>query len=78
RLLEALERRGHAAIERVSLAPADESSWREGSLPAALAEARIHPGWSAIGGRFEPDAERSAAIAALSGAVHVARPANSE
>ena len=74
RLLEALERRGHAAVERVSLAPTDESSWRVGTLPGALAEARIHPEWSAIGTGFEASAERSATIAELSGAIHVGRP----
>ena len=74
RLLEALERRGHAAVERVSLAPTDESSWRDGTLPGALAEARIHPEWSAIGTGFEASAERSATIAELSGAIHVGRP----
>ena len=73
RLLEALERRGHAAVERVSLPPPDESSWRAGVLPEALAEARIHPGWSAMAGSFEPDAERSAAIIALSREVQIGR-----
>ncbi len=69
RLLQALERRGHAAMGRLALPPVDESAWREGSLPGALAEARIRPAWSTLSEAFEPDEARAAALAELSQSV---------
>ncbi|MDR6710425.1 small GTP-binding protein [Pseudomonas hunanensis] len=47
-LVQALERRGHAAQDSIRLAPADEKSWREGKLPEALGRARAHPQWSSL------------------------------
>jgi len=70
RLLEALERRGHAAMTRVALPPLDESAWREGDLPPVLAQARIHPQWSSLSARYDADEERAAAIEELARSVH--------
>ena len=56
-LIEALERRGHAAREPLRLdLPADDA-WRKGPLPDALKEARSRPEWSALGKHYE-DSDR--------------------
>ncbi len=56
-LIEALERRGHAAREPLRLdVPADDA-WRKGPLPDALKEARSRPEWSALGKHYE-DSDR--------------------
>ncbi|AIR89055.1 GTPase/DUF3482 domain-containing protein [Pseudomonas cremoricolorata] len=47
-LLLALERRGHAAMGSIQLAPPEERTWREGKLPHALHKARAHPQWSSL------------------------------
>ena len=47
-LLEALERRGHAAWQPLRLDTPQAGSWREGRLPAVLDKARAHPEWSAL------------------------------
>ncbi|WP_137819270.1 GTPase/DUF3482 domain-containing protein [Pseudomonas sp. 2FG] len=47
-LLQALEARGHAAVEAISLATPQDTSWREGKLPDALNRARAHPEWSSL------------------------------
>ncbi len=65
RLLEVLERRGHAATSRLVLPALSQDSWREAPLPPALDEARIHPHWSSLSAQFEPDEDRMAAIAEL-------------
>lgn len=72
RLLHALERRGHAAITPIELPPPDESSWREGRLPGALAQARIHPEWAAPTAGGDADEEREATIAELAGYIETA------
>ena len=62
-LIEALERRGHAASAPIALPRAEQ--WRSGALPAALQEARSRPQWSALAPGFEDDARRKQQIAAL-------------
>ncbi|MCB1889953.1 MAG: GTPase/DUF3482 domain-containing protein [Rhodocyclaceae bacterium] len=69
-LLEALERRGHAATTRLELpAAAAPEGWRDAPLPPALAEARIHPHWSSLSARYTPDEDRMAAAAELARAI---------
>ena len=64
-LIEALERRGHAARDPVHLnKPADEA-WRSGRLPEALIEARSRPAWSALNKGHEDDERRKRTVAEL-------------
>ncbi|MEE1921687.1 GTPase/DUF3482 domain-containing protein [Pseudomonas sp. 148P] len=65
-LLQALDSRGHAAINRINLDTPPDQSWREGKLPAALNKARAHPQWSSLnpGARLS-QAERLEQIEAL-------------
>ncbi|OAE57815.1 DUF3482 domain-containing protein [Achromobacter mucicolens] len=56
-LIEALERRGHAAREPLRLDLPNDETWRKGPLPEALKEARSRPEWSALGKHYE-DSDR--------------------
>lgn len=56
-LIEALERRGHAAREPLRLDLPNDEAWRKGPLPEALKEARSRPEWSALGKHYE-DSDR--------------------
>lgn len=47
-LLEALNVRGHAAMDSIKMATPQDKSWREGKLPEALIKARAHPQWSSL------------------------------
>lgn len=47
-LLQALEVRGHAAMESIKLTEPLDKTWREGKLPEALHKARAHPQWSSL------------------------------
>jgi len=47
-LLQALEARGHAAMESIKMNLPVDSTWREGKLPEALHKARAHPQWSSL------------------------------
>lgn len=47
-LLQALDLRGHAAVEAVRLDALQDSQWREGKLPGALRVARARPEWSSL------------------------------
>ncbi|WP_213878414.1 DUF3482 domain-containing protein [Pseudomonas sp. dw_358] len=49
-LIAALERRGHAAMDSIQVDAAQDKSWREGKLPAALVRARAYPQWSSLNG----------------------------
>lgn len=70
-LIQALERRGHAAREPVHLdQPADEA-WRRAALPDAIAEARSRPAWSALNAHHEDDERRKLKLAEL--AQHLAQ-----
>lgn len=56
-LIDALERRGHAARDPLRLDRPDDESLRRGPLPEALKEARSRPEWSALAKGHE-DSER--------------------
>ncbi|ANQ83342.1 hypothetical protein dqs_0265 [Azoarcus olearius] len=45
-LVEALEGRGHAALDPIRLADPGARRWREAALPAELRRARSHPEWA--------------------------------
>ncbi len=47
-LLQALEARGHAALESIQVTLPVDTTWREGKLPEALHKARAHPQWSSL------------------------------
>ena len=47
-LLQALDSRGHAAVNRIRLDMPPDQAWQEGKLPAALSKARAHPQWSSL------------------------------
>jgi len=55
RLLEAMERRGHAAVEPIeALAPGSDGRWAEKSVLPLLRRARQYPDWSSLGGAMPP------------------------
>lgn len=64
-LIEALERRGHAAREPLKLDLPDDETWRKGPLPEALKEARSRPEWSALGKHHEDSDRRKRVVHAL-------------
>ncbi|SFW37691.1 MULTISPECIES: GTPase/DUF3482 domain-containing protein [Pseudomonas] len=47
-LLQALNLRGHAAMDSIRIAAPQDKTWREGKLPDALNKARAHPQWSSL------------------------------
>ncbi|MFJ3485654.1 DUF3482 domain-containing protein [Pseudomonas sp. NPDC090202] len=47
-LLQALEARGHAAMDSIKLDTPQDKTWREGKLPEPLHKARAHPQWSSL------------------------------
>lgn len=53
-LLQALDRRGHAATNSVELEMPTEKTWREGKLPDPLQKARAHPQWSTLNSKATP------------------------
>ena len=65
-LLQALDSRGHAAMNRIKLDTPPDQAWREGKLPAPLSKARAHPQWSSLnpGARLS-QAERLEQVEAL-------------
>ncbi|ERO62989.1 GTPase/DUF3482 domain-containing protein [Pseudomonas piscis] len=65
-LVQALDLRGHAALESIQLATPEDKSWREGKLPQALGKARAHPQWSSLNpGKRQEQAERQEQIEIL-------------
>ncbi|BAQ77523.1 GTP-binding protein, HSR1-related [Pseudomonas sp. Os17] len=65
-LVQALNRRGHAALDSIRLATPEDKSWREGKLPEALNKARAHPQWSSLNPHKRlSQAERQEQIEAL-------------
>ncbi|QWF50484.1 GTPase/DUF3482 domain-containing protein [Bordetella hinzii] len=62
-LIEALERRGHAARSPIVLPQA--AQWQRGPLPPPLKEARSRPEWSALADGYVDDDRRKQQIAAL-------------
>ena len=47
-LVQALERRGHAAMGAIELAEPEAETWRQGKLPEPIGKARANPAWSAL------------------------------
>ena len=47
-LLQALNQRGHAAMDSIRIATPQDKTWREGKLPEALGKARAYPQWSSL------------------------------
>jgi hypothetical protein len=47
-LVQALNQRGHAAVDSIQVAMPQDKSWRDGKLPEALNKARAHPQWSSL------------------------------
>ncbi len=71
-LLQALEVRGHAAMESIKLTAPLDKTWREGKLPEALHKARAHPQWSSLNpGAKLNQSERQEQIEALAKTVLV-------
>jgi small GTP-binding protein len=65
-LLQALEARGHAAVEAINLSTPQDTSWREGKLPEVLHKARAHPEWSSLNpGATLEDGERQEQVQQL-------------
>ena len=64
-LLDALERRGHAATAPLQQQAEVIGMWRERALPSAIWVARAHPHWSALYHDVEPDAGRTEVAEAL-------------
>ncbi|MFP3926584.1 GTPase/DUF3482 domain-containing protein [Pseudomonas sp. W5-36] len=71
-LLQALEVRGHAAMESIKLTAPLDKTWREGKLPEALHKARAHPQWSSLNpGAKLNQSERQEQVEALAKTVLV-------
>ncbi|CAB3941791.1 GTPase Der [Achromobacter insolitus] len=64
-LIEALERRGHAARDPLRLDYPEDEAWRKGPLPEALKEARSRPEWSALGEHYEDSDRRKRVVREL-------------
>ncbi|EXF91991.1 GTPase SAR1 [Pseudomonas fluorescens HK44] len=47
-LVQAMNLRGHAAMDSIQVITPQDKSWREGKLPEALTKARAHPQWSSL------------------------------
>src|SRR5699024_12078745 len=66
RLLDALDRRGHAAQHRIERHGADYKTWQEESLPSPLKNARSYPEWSSLNKDFKDSRARGEEIRTLS------------
>ena len=64
-LIDALERRGHAAQHAIQLSDSYVKQLREGDLPEEISQARRHPEWSTFAEDYERDSERDTAIKSL-------------
>lgn len=65
-LLQALNVRGHAAMDNIKVDNPQDKSWREGKLPEALSKARAHPQWSSLNPQAKlSQAERQEQVEAL-------------
>ena len=65
-LLDALDRRGHAAQDRIQRSANSYKSWQEEALPAPLKNARSHPEWSALNKEFKGSRARDEELRRLS------------
>ncbi|MSR13456.1 MAG: DUF3482 domain-containing protein [Gammaproteobacteria bacterium] len=69
-LLAMLERRGHAALEAMTLEAPNEAAWITGKLPETVRKARAHPEWSTLNSTCDLDTpRRSTAIENLMAAL---------
>jgi hypothetical protein len=69
-LLQALNSRGHAAMDSIQFATPQDKTWREGKLPDALSKARAHPQWSSLNPHSKLNqAERQEQVEVLAGKV---------
>lgn len=66
RLMDALERRGHAAQDRIQTSAEEYQRWRDEALPSSLKQARAYPDWSRLNDNFKESRQRSEAAYALS------------
>lgn len=64
-LIRALEQRGHAAWEPVSIVVDADKALRRDALPDELAEARSQPEWSSLADQHDDTPRRQAAIESL-------------
>lgn len=65
-LIQALERRGHAALAPIVLAPDQATlNLKKGKLPVTLTDARAHPAWSSLSDQFNGDTRREQAVSQL-------------
>ncbi len=64
-LLDVLQQRGHAAMERIALDAGHHLDWRKDRLPDALSKARSRSEWSQFNADFDADA-RLPALGTLS------------
>ena len=64
-LLDALERRGHAAQHAIQLSDSHIKQLQEGDLSEEIGLARRHPEWSSLSEDYERDRERDMAIKSL-------------
>jgi hypothetical protein len=70
-LLQALEARGHAAMDSIKLTAPQDKTWREGKLPEDLRNARAHPQWSSLNPHPKLNqAERQEAIDGLASSLN--------
>lgn len=70
RLLDALDRRGHAAQDRIQLHEADYKNWQEEALPRPLKNSRSYPEWSSLNKDFKDSRARGEEIRELSRALN--------
>ncbi|MEW5839326.1 MAG: GTPase/DUF3482 domain-containing protein [Pseudomonadota bacterium] len=61
-LLDALQRRGHAATQAVALDSPEGQGWRKDGLPAPLLKARSHGEWSSLNQDIGDDEARTQAV----------------
>ena len=65
-LLQALQQRGHAAVNKLKLEDQEAGNWQEGELPDALRKARAYPEWSSLNAYSAANSpERQAQISQL-------------
>ncbi|CAM3390629.1 DUF3482 domain-containing protein [Bordetella flabilis] len=64
-LVEALERRGHAAREPLRLGDSDKDPWREAGLPAEIKEARSQPAWCGMTPDYQDSPRRAHVVERL-------------
>lgn len=65
-LLDALDRRGHAAQDRIQRHDSEYKSWQEDGLPRALKNARSYPEWSTLNKDFKESRGRNEELKELS------------